>query len=247
MPYAPVALLPPPPSSWRERGRRVADFLLWSWWGRILLASIALQILADQNTALPCGLEVISGLVLFGFCVLGLWRLGRFLVRTLLWRIRTKLLLSYLFIAVVPVVLLLILFGLVGVMFSGLVASHIVSADLAGKAAVLQAAARTALAAGPSAVAPEALERLLAPARAIHPEIAFAWVRDGRVIASAGEAPHVLPAWVKAPGVAGIVHEGEMDELRAVAMEGTSFVVLDAPIDARLFEDLRARMGIQFL
>ena len=63
-------------------------------------------------------------------CAWGLVRLGRYLVRRLLWRIRSKLLVSYLFIAVVPVVLLLVLFTLAGVLFSGLVASHIVTSEV---------------------------------------------------------------------------------------------------------------------
>ena len=52
-------------------------------------------------------------------------RLGRAAVRGLLWRIRTKLLLSYLFIAVVPLVLAVIFFVLAGYLGVSMVASYI--------------------------------------------------------------------------------------------------------------------------
>ena len=94
---------------------------------------------------MPCGLDVLAKVLLFLYACWGLFRVGRFVLRRLLWRIRTRLIVSYLFIAVVPVVLLLLLFALATLLFSGLVASHIVTAELEARAAVLQASARSAL------------------------------------------------------------------------------------------------------
>ena len=105
----------------RARGRRAADFLAWTWRGRVLLASVLVVVLTHAGVPMPCGLDVFGSIAVFLYAVWGAFRLGRYLVRRLLWRIRTKLIVSYLFIAVVPVVLLLLLFGLAALLFSGLV------------------------------------------------------------------------------------------------------------------------------
>jgi sigma-B regulation protein RsbU (phosphoserine phosphatase) len=238
--------LPPAPATMRARGRRAADFLAWTWRGRVLLASGLAVVLARAGVPLPCGLDVLASIALFLYALWGAFRLGRYLVRRLLWRIRTKLIVSYLFIAVVPVVLLLLLFGLAALLFSGLVASHIVTSDIQAKAQVLHATARSALTSAGRTGAAE-MDALVAPARRIHPEVSYAVVRGGRVVASHGETPKTLPAWIKAPGMAGLVKEDDHEELRAVWMEGTDFVLLDVPLDSRLFEDLHQRMGVQFL
>src|SRR5687768_2908621 len=104
-------LLPPPPVPMRARLRRPPAYPAWTWSGRILLAALVAWFLAEARVPLPCGLDVLATLTLFFYSVWGLFRLGRYLVRRLMWRIRTKLIVSYLFIAVVPVVLLLLLFA----------------------------------------------------------------------------------------------------------------------------------------
>jgi phosphoserine phosphatase RsbU/P len=238
--------LPPPRATMRARGRRAADFLAWTWRGRVLLASIVAFLLTRAGVPLPCGLDVFGSIALFLYAAWGAFRVCRYLVRRLLWRIRTKLIVSYLFIAVVPVVLLLLLFGVAALLFSGLVASHIVTADIQAKAQVLHATARSALMSAGRPGAAE-VDALIAPARAIHPDVAYAVVRGGRVVAAEGETPKALPAWVKAPGFAGLVKEEDHEELRAVWMEGADFVVIDVPLDERLLQDLRQRMGVQFL
>ena len=238
--------LPPAPLTVRDRGRRAADFLAWTWRGRVLLASVFVVILAHAGVPIPCGLDVFGTIAVCLYAVWGAFRLGRYLVRRLLWRIRTKLIVSYLFIAVVPLVLLLLLFGLAAMLFAGLVASHIVTSDIEAKANVLQAAARSTLTSAGRPGAAE-VDALVGPARAVHPDVSYSVVRGGRVVASHGTAATTLPAWVKAPGFAGLVKEGEGEDLRAVATEGSDFVVMAVPLDARLFADLHQRMGVEFL
>jgi len=77
-----------------------------------------------------------------------LWgfRLVRYLVRRFMWRIRTKLLVSYLFIAVVPVVLLVLFFLLAGALLGGLVAGHMVSGEVQRAGDSLGALANAAMA-----------------------------------------------------------------------------------------------------
>ena len=236
-------LLPPAPGALHGRARRGADFLAWTWRGRILLGCLGLVALEWAGVPVPCGLDVLAKVLLFLYACWGLFRVGRFVLRRLLWRIRTRLIVSYLFIAVVPVVLLLLLFALATLLFSGLVASHIVTAELEARAAVLQASARSALGAAGTAE----IDRLMEPARDVHPDVAFAVVRGGRIVAASGEAPATLPSWVPRPGFAGLVKEGETDELRAIWRSGEDFAVIDSPIDARLFAGLQERMGIAFM
>ena len=238
--------LPPPRATMRARGRRAADFLAWSWRGRVLLASIVVVLLTRAGVPLPCGLDVFGSIVVFLYAAWGAFRLSRYLVRRLLWRIRTKLIVSYLFIAVVPVVLLLLLFALAALLFSGLMASHIVTSDIRAKAEVLHATARSALMSAGRPGAAE-VDALIAPARTIHPQVSYTVVRGGRVVAASGEAPKALPGWIKPPGFAGLVKDEDHEELRAVWVDGADFVLIDVPLDARLFEDLRQRMGVQFL
>ena len=230
----------------RARGGRAADFLAWTWRGRVLLASLFVVVLTRSGVPMPCGLDVFASIAVFLYALWGAFRLGRYLVRRLLWRIRTKLIVSYLFIAVVPVVLLLLLFALAALLFSALVASHIVTSEIQAKAEVLQATARATLtsAGRPGAAA---LAALIAPARKVHPDVSYTVVHGGRVAAEHGATAQTLPAWIKPPGFAGLVKEGDHEELRAVWMEGADFVVIDVPLDERLLEDLRQRMGVQFL
>jgi serine phosphatase RsbU (regulator of sigma subunit) len=235
--------LPPAPRTLRDHARAAADFVAWRWRGRALLACLALLVLEAAGVPLPCGIDVLARIALFVYGAWGLFRLGRFIVRRLMWRIRTRLIVSYLFIAFVPVILLLLLFALAALLFSTLVASHIVTAEVQARAEILRTTARGALGAGSGADA----ARLVAPARNVHPGIAWAVVRGGRVTAASGTVPATLPAWIGADGFAGLVLEDGGEELRAVWRDGDDFVVIDAPLDERLFDDMRQRMGIEFL
>ncbi len=242
----PTLPVPPATRALHARPLRGVDFLAWTWRGRVLLASLFVFLLTRAGVAMPCGLDVFASVALFFYAVWGTFRLGRYLVRRLLWRIRTKLIVSYLFIAVVPVVLLLLLFALGALLFSGLVAGYIVTSDIQSRAEALQATARSVLMSGGPAGAAE-IEALVAPARAIHPEVSYAVVRGGRVVASHGSAPTTAPAWITPPGFAGLVKEDEREDLRAVFRNGADFAVVAVPLDERLFEDLSRRMGVHFL
>jgi sigma-B regulation protein RsbU (phosphoserine phosphatase) len=246
-------LLPPSPALAPPRrfGARLEDFLLRRWSGRILLAALAIRGAALAGLPPPCGLDVLAVIALFVYGVWGLVRLGRYLVRRLLWRIRSKLLVSYLFIAVVPVVLLLVLFALAGVLFSGLVASYVVTSEVARSAALLRTTAEAALAdmSGDDAAARAALDRHLEPLRALHPELTFALWQGPTAVAASPGAPAALPEWTKPDGYAGLVRVGEDDAptLTGIARRGTRALLLQVPVDEHLFAALDERMGIQLV
>jgi sigma-B regulation protein RsbU (phosphoserine phosphatase) len=247
-------LLPPssdvaPP---RHFAARLRHFLLERWTGRILLASAAIYAADRAGGAVPCGLDVFATIALFFYCAWGLVRLGRYLVRRLLWRIRSKLLVSYLFIAVVPVVLLLVLFTLAGVLFSGLVASHIVTSEVGGAAARLKTTAEAALAdmSGDDGAARAALDRHLEPLRAVFPELTFSLWRGSNVVAASPAAPAALPEWTRPDGYAGLVRASDEDDsttLTGIARRGARALMLQVPVDERLFAPLEQRMGIQLV
>jgi sigma-B regulation protein RsbU (phosphoserine phosphatase) len=246
-----TGLLPPAPAAREPILRRLARWLGWTWGGRLFLGALVLRILDAAGAPLPCGVDVLASIALFVFAALFLYRLARYVLFRLLWRIRTKLLVSYLFIAVVPLVLLALLFAIAGVLFSGLVASHIVTSEVERLALELRGIAQTALSGLPAGTpaTQAAVEKALADARRVHPEIAWTLVRGGKVVASSGTTAHELPAWIQPPGFAGLVLEGDDgdDTLRAVVLQPDQFLVVDAPLDARLFQPLDERMGIRFL
>jgi hypothetical protein len=73
---APDALPPPAPPTLRDRRRRAADFLAWTWRGRILLASLLVFFLTRAGLAMPCGLDVFANIALFFYAAGGTFRLG---------------------------------------------------------------------------------------------------------------------------------------------------------------------------
>jgi sigma-B regulation protein RsbU (phosphoserine phosphatase) len=247
-------LLPPVPEGIppRRLGARLKRFFVDRWAGRVLLFAAVLYAAGQAGAPVPCGLDVMGLVVLCGYAVWGLVRLARFLVRLLLWRIRTKLLVSYLFIAVVPLVLLAVLFLLAGVLFSGLVASHIVASDIDRTAQMLRGAAADALveAGGEGQAARASLERRLQPIREAHPDLAYTLWRGDAVVAASPGALSVLPAWIGPDGYAGLVRTKEKEDTPALVglvRRGDRALLLQVPVDAGLFASLEKRMGIRYV
>ena len=72
--------------------------------------------------------------------LLFLCRLCRWGYRPLLWRLRNRLIVTYLFIGVMPILLLLLMFGLAGYLFAGQFATYVAISDLHSELLHLQAA-----------------------------------------------------------------------------------------------------------
>ena len=178
-------------------------------------------------------------------CVWGGFRLGRFLVRRLLWRIRTKLLVSSLFIAVVPVVLLTLFFMLAGVLSPAWWPPTCSRPRWSARQRDLEALARAAVSHAPLGEASLA-ERMKA-AEARHPGLSWVAAEGARVVSAQGGLPARAPAWMKQDDFVGIVKLPEDDRLRAVSRRGAALVMLDLPVDERLVADLTTRTGIKLL
>ena len=236
-------LLPgPAPAPARGALQSCGRFLFATWPGRLLLGALGVAVLGWLGAPVPGVVRRSASVLLWVYgIVFGLWLLRRVL-RRLLWKIRTKLILSYLFIAVVPAVLLTLFFVIAGALFAVLVASRTVSLEIQRLAETLEASAQDALAGGASAVG----ERL-ATAKRVHPELAFSLLQGGRVVSVSGNAPRAVPGWVGAQGFAGLVRDNGRELLCAVARRGDTALLLEAPLDGRTFKSLEERTSIRIL
>jgi len=237
---------------------RARAFFGATWPGRVVAAAFALELLdrllSLVGWSLPGAISVPARIVLWLFAAWLSWRGFRWVSDRLLWRIRTKLIVSYLFIALVPVVLLTLFMGVAILLLLGLTASRVVTGEIDRATDVLQATARSALAGLPAADADaaRALPLRLAPAFEAYPGLAFTLLRGGRVAASSGEAPRALPPWWKGPGFAGLVRLRPGDKLspealRAVWAEGGAALVLEVPADEAFYASLERRTGIHVI
>jgi sigma-B regulation protein RsbU (phosphoserine phosphatase) len=245
----------PPALGLRARARH---FFIATWPGRVVAFALAVWLLdgllALAGRALPDAIGGLARVVLSLFALWLAWRGFRWVSDRLLWRIRTKLIVSYLFIALVPVVLLTLFMAVAIVLLLGLTASRVVTGEIERAGDVLQATARGALAGLPpaDADAARALPARLAAAREVHPGFSWTLLRGGRVAASSGDAPRALPPWWKGPGFASLVRLHPEEKLSAEALrgawtEGDSALVLDAPADEAFYADLERRTGIHVL
>lgn len=228
---------------------RARGFFLKSWPGRTLLVAAAVALLGLLGLPLPPFVGGLVRFVLVVFGVVGLVRLSRGALRALLWRIRSKLILSYLFIGLVPIVLASAFFVLAGVLLASLVAAHVVTAEIEHMTSTLATTTEVALLSLPAddAAAARVVEERLAPALGIHKRLAYTFVRRGQVVASRGDAPRRLPAWWQGETFSGYVGS-KPRRLRAVQARGLeTFLLLEVPVDAELFEGLERRTGIHVL
>ena len=239
--------------------RRFGSFFTRRWTGRILAASALVcgldLLLSPLGFPLPEPLVVVAGLALALALLWLLWLAVRWLFDRLLFRIRSKLILSYLFIALVPVVLLGVFFTIAASFFLMLSASRLVRAQVERSEDLARAAAATALVdlpVGPGAAA--SLRERLQPVLALQPRSSWTLWRRGQVVAAEGGAPRELPAWWKGQPFSGLVRiddgtKGPLSRaaLRVVAARGDAALLLDLPLDGRLFADLERRVGIHVL
>ena len=236
-PVRPAALLPgdtpSPRRVWRAR-------LLRTWPGRALVLGLLIKLVTwplGFAMTLPSavdGIDMVGSLALLFAGAYGLTRLAVWGKRRLLWRVRRKLILSYVFVGVVPALLVITFFLLAGLILLFNVSSYLVQSRvraLTDQARFLAQTAqlevqRSATAAGVA----EALERRQSSTETRYPYLSLAVVPiDGltcTVEASrAARVPRALPAalpiaagpwahtdvprrtpnWITCEGFAGIV------------------------------------------
>jgi sigma-B regulation protein RsbU (phosphoserine phosphatase) len=118
----PGARRSPPPAGADPPSRRPRDLLLQTWPGRLFIISAVLKIIVAATRLagdVPAFVEVLSTAATLGLALsVGYFAWGLFTLMKLrlLWRVRRKLILSYIFIGVVPSLLIVIFFLLGGVL-----------------------------------------------------------------------------------------------------------------------------------
>jgi phosphoserine phosphatase RsbU/P len=271
----------------RRRSRAVPDtqsgpraLLFHTFPGRLFIAAAALKLfllLLDLIITLPASANLVDAIATLGILVaLSIFsiRLFRLAQRRLLWRVRRKLIISYIFIGFVPA-LLIIGFFLVGgwLMFLN-VSAYLFKGgydDLIEEARVIaQTTSLEIERAARVTDAPAVLSRRRANLQPRYPELSFALVPSqksnttGKIpMVTAGpwrhvEPPTSIPDWILAHGeFAGtlVVSPPDAPEepellIRAVQPVGRGpgaryAVVVDLPVDQEVVERVRDKTGIR--
>ena len=230
--------MPGPGGSDRVRGWLTAArrFCIGSLAGRLIVAGAALKAATLGLWAAGLGgatgvqgLSTLGGVALVIGAGIVLVRAARRTRTQLLWRVRRKLIISYLFIGVVPAILIVTFFALSGLLLFANLSSFLIRSSLTDLAGEARSVARIAAIEiesreGETAIR-EALEQRAEATRAGFPGMSLAVVpvppsrcpqpgvgrgasEPTRVTAGAwqhGPAPGFLPAWVPCAGFAGVI------------------------------------------
>ncbi len=192
------------------------ELLLHSWPGRLFLLSAVVKLLiapARLFATVPASVQMVSAAATIGLAVsLGYftWTLFVLMKRQLLWRVRRKLILSYIFIGVVPSLLIVIFFLLGVVLIFMNVSAYLFKDGYDATVSVVRLATESA--ALEMTRAPEAAEQTLRRVQRNisreYPTFSIAYLPT--LAAAAGDAaaplrtPVVLGRWEHAPAPASI-------------------------------------------
>ncbi len=238
--------------------------------GRLFLLSGALLlvlVIVQQFVELPILLSLFRKVVSLAFLGAGVWLLVVAIARNrrrLLWRVRRKLILSYIFIGLFPVLLVAMFAFAVAEVFYIDVSAYMFHEGFNDLTSNVQQFAETSaieVARSPTAIE-SGIERKVANLESQFTELSMAVVpvRGGGAVVAAGpwqhaSPPAAMPGWVVLArsfhGVVPLLSDGSHDPrlvIRAVALtaDGTRAVVADLPIDtdvvARLDDRTSARV-----
>lgn len=114
------------------------------WWERLFVLFFGILIL----TAALALSDVVFALALMGMIAtapVALWRFGRLALRSIIWRLRNRLIVAYVFIALVPIVLLATLAAVTTYFVTGQMAIYLVNSELERQVGTLRGAAESVL------------------------------------------------------------------------------------------------------
>jgi phosphoserine phosphatase RsbU/P len=253
----------------------VRAWLVRTFAGRLLVAGVAIKLAAWLGTltgwrpGLFDAIDTLGGLaILVSALVLG-YRVYSLARHRLLWRVRRKLILSYVFIGVVPVLLVVIFFALGGLLFffnvsAFMLRNHVTSvvdgAQFMAEAAAPMLGGETSLAQLTTGLAARQ-----AAAAARYPLVSYALVPSDRACGGGSsapaptvvagpwshvEAPRAIPGWVPCTGFASLItypaEGGARIAARAIAWPKglRSALIVDIPVGDALINEFRDEMGI---
>ena len=273
-PAAPLALT----SGATDRPVPARDLLLHSWAGRLFIFAASLKIvigLIRQFVALPTFVSLLnSGATLAMAVSLGffVWRLFLLMKRRLLWRLRRRLILSYIFIGVVPALLIIAFFVLGAWTVTMNLSAYLFKDgydDIVDDARLIAQAAAAEIGREPAGT-PNTVARVHRNAGPAYRGLALAFVpltADAPAPVHAGSwehvpAPNKVPAWLaaRAEGWQGTIavarpdapNEAELVVRAAVPAivkdRRIGYVIADVPVDAQvldlLYDRTRVRAGV---
>jgi phosphoserine phosphatase RsbU/P len=266
---------PPPPGTDLPYSAR--DLLLHTWAGRLFIISAALKILvallrlvSDSSTLV----SILSSAATIGLVIsvsVFVWQLFVLMRQRLLWRVRRKLILSYIFIGVVPSLLIVIFFLLGGVLIFMNVSAYLFKDGY--DAALNDLKAVTSGAAAEISRAPDAAAQSLARtqrnAALLYRGVSFVYVPAesgprpnpvAHVTAGAWEhmpSPSSVPSWIKRDGWFGTIAIALPDgpghvelvnrAVSPVVLGGTlvGYVIGDLPIADEMIQKLQLDTGVR--
>src|SRR5688572_24393866 len=190
------------------------ELLFESWFGRLFLGAASLKFVlalwrvitgADPDR-LPVVVRVLSGAATLGLAItLGIfaWRLFVQIKRRLLWRVRRKLILSYIFIGVIPSLLILVFFLFAGSLVFMNVSAYLFKdgyEQIVENARLSAQAAATEITRNPAS-AVETIERVHRIRAATYPAISIAYLASDGSRKTVGPwnrvpVPTTIPAWM---------------------------------------------------
>jgi phosphoserine phosphatase RsbU/P len=235
----------------------MARFTVW-----VVAYGLALRLVEQFSGGPPALLWVIFWLAVIPAGGYYLFRLGGVLRRNLLWHLRRRLILTYFFVAVVPIALILLLIGIAAFILNGQLASFLVVSRLQDRAALLQ---QLAMLVGRHAEhstdrTPEALfdgldgfiisELNGQDVDFQNLEVTLRAGREVRAFQVPGNSPAPpvsMPFWLTADRFGGIVQDGNHMMLRSVCRvhtrAGELAVLISEPFTPELLDQVGAGIG----
>jgi sigma-B regulation protein RsbU (phosphoserine phosphatase) len=243
--------------------------------GRLLAGALAAKAV---HAALTAGLgpavwlEVIGLVISAALLVALIWGLVRLLAyarRRFLWRVRRKLILSYVFIGFVPLLLIIAFFLIAALLTAFQLSAYLVKRgvdDMVDDVTVVAQTAAAELTRSPGTAVEDILERKRAHAATRYPRASLVLVprvdrARGAALARAvgpwdhDAPPEALPAWIGSSGFSGLVAAPVPDAdrepglvIRAVGIPEDRqlpwAVIVDVPVDEPVLAELQRSTGI---
>jgi sigma-B regulation protein RsbU (phosphoserine phosphatase) len=229
------------------RTHRMARFTVW-----VLACGAVLESVARLAGGVPAALWVLFGLVAV-VCLF--YYLGRLMALIRPWRLRRRLIVAYVFIAIVPILLIVLLVGLGTFIAGGQFAALLVTAHLRERLSALEQVNRAVtheVRLNASARAEEALDRLqsfyvneLKEHAANYPGLEItlrigSQVRAFRLEGTKIQSPLATPSWFHQEEFAGIVTDRGQLALRSIAgvqtAAGSLVTILSEPFTPELLD-----------
>ncbi len=276
------------PDRWLPGGRRPAlppapelqhstrELLLKTWAGRLFIISASLKLvvaLLRLFGELPLLITILSSAATIGLVIsvsVFTWRLFLLTKQQLLWRVRRRLILSYIFIGVVPSLLIIIFFLLGGLLIFMNLSAYLFKDGYDGalnQVKIVTSGAAAEISRGPD-VAAQSLARTQRNAALLYRGVSFEFIpaREGvgvlgsRISLGPWEhmsPPSTVPSWMTRNGWSGTIVQrlaegpGEVElvnrAVSPVVISGTmaGYVIGDLPLGEEMIQKLQQNTGVR--